>query len=142
KAIDKAKGAEREITGKYTDPDGITRTKRSDGIWSSDGADSRYVTAPATDLAKQWNGWGTALKPAWEPIIVAMKPLDGTFAENAEKWGVAGINVDGGRIGTSERITNHARSSVSAVSKGIYGNSTVQETHQASGQTLGRWPAN
>jgi DNA modification methylase len=43
-------------------------------------------------------GWGTALKPAWEPIIVAMKPLDGTFAENAQKWGVAGLNVDGCRV--------------------------------------------
>jgi len=53
---------------------------------------------------RNWNGWGTALKPAWEPILVAMKPLDGTFAQNAEKWGVAGLNVDGGRIGTERFI--------------------------------------
>lgn len=53
------------------------------------------------NLHGQFEGWGTALKPAWEPIIVAMKPLDGTFAENAEKWGVAGLNVDGGRVGAS-----------------------------------------
>ena len=57
------------------------------------------ITAPATDAARLWQGWGTALKPAWEPIIVAMKPLDGTFAANAEKWGVAGLNVDGCRVG-------------------------------------------
>lgn len=55
-------------------------------------------TIPSTDSAKLWNGWGTALKPAWEPIIVAMKPLDGTFAQNAISHGVAGLNIDGGRI--------------------------------------------
>jgi site-specific DNA-methyltransferase (adenine-specific) len=58
------------------------------------------ITAPATALAAKWDGWGTALKPAWEPIILAMKPPDGTYANNALKWGVAGINVDGGRIAT------------------------------------------
>ena len=57
------------------------------------------ITTPTTDLARLWDGYGTALKPAWEPIVVAMKPLDGTFAANAEKWGVAGLNIDGGRIG-------------------------------------------
>src|SRR6185437_12416714 len=140
KAIDKSKGAEREITGKYTDPDGITRTKRSDGIWSSDGADSRYVTAPATDLAKQWNGWGTALKPAWEPIIVAMKPLDGTFAENAEKWGVAGINVDGGRIGTDE-----IKSATIQRNGGIWasdGEGGARHNGNGTSNPQGRWPAN
>jgi len=45
-----------------------------------------------------WQGWGTGLKPAWEPIVVAMKPLDGTFEENSRKWAVAGLHVDGGRI--------------------------------------------
>ena len=48
------------------------------------------------------DGFGTALKPAWEPCIVTMKPLDGTFAQNAEKWGQAGINIDGCRIETDE----------------------------------------
>jgi DNA modification methylase len=57
------------------------------------------ITTPATDSAKQWQGYGTALKPAWEPIIVAMKPLEGTYAENAQKWGVAGLWIEGGRIG-------------------------------------------
>ncbi len=51
-----------------------------------------------TDAAQTWQGWGTALKPAYEPVIMAMKPLDGTFAQNAEKWGVAGLNIDGARI--------------------------------------------
>lgn len=55
-----------------------------------------------TDAGKQWQGYGTALKPAWEPIIVAMKPLEGTYAENAQKWGVAGLNIDGGRIASGD----------------------------------------
>jgi site-specific DNA-methyltransferase (adenine-specific) len=50
-------------------------------------------------LAAQWRGYGTALKPAYEPIILAMNPLDGTYAANAEQWGVAGLNIDACRIG-------------------------------------------
>ena len=59
------------------------------------------ITAPATDEAKQWEGYGTAIKPAWEPIILAMKPLRGTFAANALEHGVAGLNIDGSRIGAN-----------------------------------------
>jgi len=51
------------------------------------------------ESVQRWDGWGSSLKPAWEPIILAMKPLDGTFAENAQRHGVAGLNVDGSRIG-------------------------------------------
>ena len=56
------------------------------------------ITAPATPLAKKWDGWHTALKPAHEPIIMARKPLDGTVADNVERWGTGAINVDGCRI--------------------------------------------
>jgi len=63
------------------------------------------ITAPSTDAAKEWEGWGTALKPAWEPVIVARKPLEGTVAENVLKHGTGGINVHGCRIGTSDVIT-------------------------------------
>jgi len=54
------------------------------------------------ELVQRWDGWGSSLKPAWEPIILAMKPLDGTFAENAQRHGVAGLNVDGSRIGNGD----------------------------------------
>ena len=53
---------------------------------------------PTTDEAKEWNGWGTALKPAHEPIVLARKPLDGTVANNVLKHGVGGINIDGCRV--------------------------------------------
>jgi hypothetical protein len=60
------------------------------------------ITAPATPLARKWDGWGTALKPAHEPIILARKPLDGTVADNVERFGVGAINIDGCRIGDEE----------------------------------------
>jgi hypothetical protein len=56
------------------------------------------VTAPATDAARQWQGWGTALKPAHEPIVVARKPLSGTVAANVQQWGTGAINIDGCRV--------------------------------------------
>jgi len=67
------------------------------------GAERRLITAPTTDEAKQWDGWGTALKPALEPITVARKPLsEKTIAKNVLKWGTGGINIDGCRIATDE----------------------------------------
>jgi DNA modification methylase len=66
------------------------------------------ITAPATDLAKKWDGWGTALKPSHEPIIVARKPLIGTVAENVERWGTGAINIDACRVGDEERINQPA----------------------------------
>jgi site-specific DNA-methyltransferase (adenine-specific) len=93
KAIDKAAGAEREVIGKMENP--------ASSIYSqSENEMSRDVpiTAPATPEAKQWQGWGTALKPALEPITVARKPLIGTVAENVLQHGTGAINVDGGRV--------------------------------------------
>jgi DNA modification methylase len=102
KAIDKAAGAEREVVGEST-----TLLQQQDhphsfaGGWKDKSEEGKrvLVTAPATPVAHLWQGYGTALKPAWEPIIIAMKPLEGTYAENAQKWGVAGLWIDGGRIG-------------------------------------------
>lgn len=72
----------------------------------------------------------TVLKPALEPITLARKP------------GKSALQIDLCRVPTDETITNHSRGADSAVSKGIYGSSTAQDTHQTKGQTLGRWPAN
>lgn len=85
---------------------------------------------------------GTALKPAIEPICLARKPLEGTVQENYNRWGTGVLNIEGCRIPSDEIITNHARGSESAISKGRYGNSKAQETHQTKGQESGRWPAN
>ncbi len=78
-------------------------------------------------------GFGTALKPAYEPIIMAMKPLDGTFKQNAEKWGVGGLNIDGCRIG-SEEITTHGGNRAST--------ENYRMTKEVGSVHRGRWPAN
>jgi hypothetical protein len=88
-------------------------------------------------------GYGSALKPAYEPIIIARKPLsEKNIISNVLKYGTGAMNVDGCRVDTKEIITNHSRGAEAAVSKGKYGDSCAQETHQTDGQKLGRWPAN
>ncbi len=84
-----------------------------------------------------FSGYGTALKPSWEPIIICMKPLDGTYAKNAEKWGVGGINIDDSRIPTIPRQT-HSDGNHTGNNK-IYGK--IGEGYQGLGANA-RWPAN
>jgi site-specific DNA-methyltransferase (adenine-specific) len=94
--------------------------------------------APATDAAKQWQGWGTALKPAMEPITMARKPFKATVAQNVQEWGTGAINIDGCRIGEEEiktcaKVPGKSFNSLAPVS-GF--NGCEESTH------LGRWPAN
>jgi len=113
KAIDKKFGVEREIIGQREDilkkqAKDLREGKRKIVDSLNAGANERNngfvtvsadITTPTTDEAKQWEGWGTALKPANEPIVVARKPLsEKTVAENVLKWGTGGINIDGCRI--------------------------------------------
>ena len=93
KAIDKAAGAEREVVSTYE-----THDIRNAGLMDRKGSMTVEVTAPATADAREWEGWGTALKPAHEPIVMARKPLDGTVANNVLTHGVGGINIDGCRV--------------------------------------------
>lgn len=98
KGIDKQAGAQRE-RGKplpYTNQD-----IRNNNYDRKDGVNNRiqnYESLPATPAAQLWHGWGTALKPAMELICVAYNPREGTYVNNALKWGVAGLNIDGGRV--------------------------------------------
>lgn len=124
----------REITGKHSAP--------AKSIYSQGDKKMNQdvnLTAPATDLAKKWSGWGTALKPAWEPIILAMKKIDGTYAENAKKYGVAGLNIDGGRI-DGDMSTAHyggVQLSDSNIFRKLAGKSYKTQEH-----SKGRFPAN
>ena len=142
KAIDKQAGAARETIGegRYSSrrPQDSTvgRVCYSDGV--SDYGSS-LVTAPATDAAKQWDGWGTALKPAHEPIVLARKPLDGTVANNVLTHGVGALNIDGCRIGTSGGtsatgidLTHRVRDA----KQGFRRNTEITQLD------AGRWPAN
>jgi site-specific DNA-methyltransferase (adenine-specific) len=111
KAIDKKAGAEREIVGKYIRPDGSTRCniEKHEGNIFQCGSNDKNITAPTTPEAKQWDGWGTALKPANEPIVVARKPLsEKTIVDNVLKWGTGGINIDDCRVEYDMTDTNPA----------------------------------
>jgi len=99
KAIDKAAGAEREVVGIKSAGIGTGKAYgKIVGEREPITTNQVPITAPSTDAAKQWQGWGTALKPALEPITVARKPLVGTVAENVLQHGTGAINVDGGRV--------------------------------------------
>jgi hypothetical protein len=112
KAIDKAAGAEREVVtqtvedlfGEREEEKKTVRMNEASGLVSVGQGErteyTRFETAPSTPEAQQWEGWGTALKPAFEPIVVARKPLIGTVAQNVLTHGTGGLNIDGSRIGT------------------------------------------
>ncbi len=149
KAIDKAAGAEREViatvrakgggTAHINPTHADTHDYRPNGYQK--GENVLDITAPATPLAQRWEGYGTALKPAYEPICVAMKPLDGTFANNATVHGVAGLNIDGGRVGIATQDDIHAKNphtSGGIVDGQVYGTGTATEY----AVPAGRWPAN
>jgi site-specific DNA-methyltransferase (adenine-specific) len=134
KAIDKAAGADREILAKI--PDRWTG-KSSVLNFSTDRPQSHVnVTgSPATPEAAKWEGWGTALKPAWEPIILARKPLRGTVAQNVLEFGTGGLNIDGSRIEGEPTPINRLEKWSG------FGQEKRPEYSQEI-NTAGRWPAN
>ena len=161
KALDKMEGAEREVIGQsnYSMPKadnsmgensyGISGGKLANGTTADRVVAD--ITAPSTDAAKQWDGWGTALKPANEPIVLARKPLEKglSVAENILKWGVGGINIDASRIGfkddadykESTQKNQHADFGTKPLTNNtVYGDySMVQPKNY---QPEGRFPAN
>jgi len=143
KAIDKAAGAEREIVGVAKGARNGNGKNNDYGDYGSSESGEYSVTTSATAEAKEWDGWGTALKPAHEPIVLARKPLVGTVANNVLKHGVGGINIDGCRVGDEIIKTTGGRSVAITgdervgAALGMYGESTPLNTeHQ------GRFPAN
>lgn len=133
--------AAREVVGAAEMRDAQALRVGCPDVEGNDGAARKVVdiTAPATDAAKLWHGWGTALKPAWEPILLAMKPLDGTFAENALAHGVAGLHLDACRIGVEQRT-------VAGPMPGDFSDNPAHEYGMKGGsedrQVVGRHPAN
>jgi len=128
KAIDKSAGAEREVIGFQ---------KRGNSVNTNFMSGGNDITAPATAEAKQWQGWGTALKPAHEPIVVARKPLIGTVAANVLTYGTGGLNIDGARVGNDD-----TRSLASKSALGIINDDNWQAKEVMAGSANGRWPAN
>jgi site-specific DNA-methyltransferase (adenine-specific) len=136
KAIDKTAGAEREVVG--SSANGIAGgTGEHAGEANAYGFKGTYaITDPATDAAKTWQGWGTALKPAHEPIVVARKPLAGTVAANVLAHGTGAINIDGCRVGNEVRTNNPNGATA--------GGARIQQLKPGAGggEAIGRWPAN
>ena len=153
KAIDKAAGAEREVIGpgRWNVVKG-DNAKQSESLIRPGGKHDE--TAPATPDAARWSGWGTALKPAFEPVVVARKPLTGTVAANVLEHGVGGLNIDGCRIpsndviprmtgkgilgGTSDGWNSPWKSDPAAVARR---QERADEAIEKANR-LGRWPAN
>jgi len=102
------------------------------------------VTAPATDAAKQWHGWGTALKPAHEPIVVARKPLVGTVAANVLEHGTGALNIDECRVGNEGGGTrcDNRDDAGKCLGHDNAGRSTSGQTVHGAERSGGRWPAN
>ncbi len=154
KGIDKAAGAEREVVGVRNrqtqgwEPKGPCRSAQvNNGVpfGGHDGAGGIFsqITAPATDAARQWAGWGTALKPAFEPIILARKPLsEPTVAANVLRWGTGALNIDGCRVETGDALTGSGTPPLR------YGGTNHRPFHDnaeprgCSQHPAGRWPAN
>jgi len=105
KAIDSHLGAEREVVrSKWRTQSNKPEFATKWGFGAN--TEGHYnITAPATPEAEQWDGWGTALKPAVEPAVLARKPLSGTVAQNVLQYGTGGINIDGCRIAQPELHT-------------------------------------
>jgi site-specific DNA-methyltransferase (adenine-specific) len=124
KAIDKAAGAEREVVGFQ---------KRGNSVNTDFMSGGNDITAPATPAAKQWDGWGTALKPAHEPMVLARKPVVGTVANNVLTYGVGGLNIDATRVGSEvlpEQIAGQAQIG------------TFERENMVTPERTGRFPAN
>ena len=134
KAIDRAAGFQGKVIGKGTSwnkPD------------SAEGDTARMNVSPGeydiielSQTAEQWQGWGTALKPAHEPMVLARKPLVGTVAANVLEWGVGGLNIDGSRVGNEARINQPM-----GAPQNSYGGYAATATAAATA-AAGRWPAN
>jgi hypothetical protein len=148
KAIDKAAGAQREVIG--TDEARLARLRNQlDGSVSTGeqwehGPRDVSITAPATPEAARWQGWGTALKPAHEPIVLARKPLTGTVAANVQAHGTGALNVDGCRVGLVDGVDDSQLRTMrrSERANDGWGMNTTGSDEPQVVNPAGRWPAN
>ena len=158
KGFDKKAGVEREVIGEYIHPTAKNgdRTGNKSPYQAADcHLDGSYnITKSTSDLAKQWDGWGTSLKPAQEPIMVAQKPIEKNYCYNIEKYGVGGINIDDCRISYQNEkdleiltkkctFTGNAKTIGFGSDESLYGKGdlTVEKANETV-SISGRFPAN
>jgi site-specific DNA-methyltransferase (adenine-specific) len=157
KAIDQKLGLsdQRQVIAtekRYNEPSGIVNVGQGDRVKIE-----RNITAPASPQAQQWQGWGTALKPAQEPAVLARKPIDpdcSSIAENVLKWGTGAINIDAARFPYGNDCWFGDTSEI--VDRGIIKNGSFDKSKSGDPNfkkntsefiipnvsDLGRWPAN
>ena len=128
KAIDKYKGCDREkLATMYNF--GKMQNNNSMGDYKG----KYHITAPSSKEAKEWEGWGTALKPAYEPAILIRKPFKGSVAQNVLEHGPGGINIDGCRIDSNDSLVRH---------NNMVGMWSKEKKETITGGTDGRFPSN
>jgi DNA modification methylase len=140
KGIDRAAGAERNVVGQRKKLESYGPNEVYGDGPDHDGV--QLITAPETAAAREWEGWGTALKPAWEPIVLARKPLsEPTVAANVMKWGTGALNIDATKIPSG---TEHMRGTVKYTDGGTLASmrNGGKNDFVATDSPLGRWPAN
>lgn len=137
KALDAMAGAEREVV--HQGPELTTGDTYGDNI--NAGFQQRTITKPTTKEAKEWEGWGTALKPAWEVVLVFRKPFDGTVAENILKHGTGGLNIDASRVESSGEHKRPFQPHNSGVEHDVYGKEGLKKSFMPT-NAEGRFPAN
>lgn len=145
KAIDRAAGAQRQMIGPAPYSRGRAGQSYSETRRVSYDYDPQPVTAPATDDAARWSGWGTALKPAHEPIVVARKPLAGTVAANVLAHGTGALNIDGCRVEYEQGGTLASNPSLRTHINGGNGGEIIShedERRVVIPNAAGRWPSN
>jgi site-specific DNA-methyltransferase (adenine-specific) len=138
KMLDKAAGAERVALLVPTKPGNHPLQAGPISLGATGMTD---VSEPITAAARQWQGWGTALKPAWEPIILARKPFPSTVAANVQEHGVGGLNIDATRVPYRGDYRSPARTSGEVNSGGSFGTG-VKKFDDVNAEAKGRWPAN
>jgi len=135
KAVDKLQGNEREKLST------TIRTTHKEGTTYAWAGSNDTGICDNTKGTSEWEGWGTALKPALEPITVARKPLsEKTVAENVLKWGTGGIDIDGSRVGTE--VMNNAPAGNKAGGNSLNMSATGMPQDSEGTTTTGRFPAN
>ena len=143
KAIDKKLGAKRAVRAAVGDHEGTIDfgmknrcPKCGKPFFSANPCTCpREDLIPITEEAKKWSGWGTCLKPAFEPIVLARKPVEGTIADNVLKWGVGGLNIDECRVESDKPVVIHSPKKETLYDSGHKDMGTWMENR-------GRFPAN
>ena len=135
------------------DGDAYTLTGKNNGIMGATRTYDRKTFTPTTDAAREWEGWGTALKPAFEPVTLARKPLAGTVAANVQEHGTGALNIDACRVPTTDKLSGGHASAGQQMSDGwrrpwmddpdaVKANIERSRASVAKSESLGRWPAN